>query len=770
MRVFTTEAPGTRSPCARVNLIGGFELLRADGSTVPLTSARARGIVACLLLAVDGRVSRDSLCEMFWGDRGESQARSSLRQSLFEIRGALNAASSDALQSDRDAVRLEKQHISSDVHDLAAVLDHADPTQLTAALAAIPATLLDDLGFGGSYQDWHIRETARLERALAASVHAKLEVLAGRGKWTDAGLLAEAWLRIDPLDEGAVAIALRADRATGANATAQRRYVAFKDLLTRELAIAPGPLVEAAMSEGAAGSVVTAKPEAVPATISHEPLLAVLAFDNLSADPGLAYLCDGVADEIQRTVAQGTALKVVARTSSFQFRGTDKNTTHVAAALGATHLLDGSVRKSGDRVRISAELVDCATHSAIWSDRYDGDLDDVFSLQDRIASEVAKALKVQLAQAVPGAELEPAVYELLLRARSIVAEGDPQFDDSAVVAVPLLEQVVAAASGHAPAWELLAGARAWQLRSVMSKQPYDEGHDGVVEAAETALRLDPSRTGAYVALAMLEPWGAYAAREKLLNKAIGLAPRDPVALTEMSNFCWSVGRFRDALHFAELACELNPLMPAARLHVAQMRTYVGDYETSIRMLEELHARWPDNHGVLLALLDNAAALGFREVYDRAIGDIKRFEGRPLRLLQRARGYQEAVLSDDPQLKAAWVEPIAAELERAGTLPLNYIVAVGDMGMAEQALAMAERSSYEHIFEPAGARPSAYYPGTIMGPWSTILKSPRFIDLCVRLGLCSYWMRSGTWPDCAGWTPYDFKAEVCRVLQIPVGAK
>ena len=261
--MLSAVGPLTQNACARVNLLGGFALFRADASPVQLTGARARGILACLLLAKDGRASREWLCELFWGDRGEAQARSSLRQSLFDIKAALQAADSDALHSDRDAIWLEKGRIASDVHDLAAVVEAGDAQRLTAALASISNLLLDDLGLGGSYQDWRNHETARLERALAIGVRSRLDESLARGDWSDAALLAEAWLRRDPLDEEVLAHAIRADRAAGANAAARRRYIAFRELLARELAIAPGPLVESAMNEVAAIASRTTHPAAL---------------------------------------------------------------------------------------------------------------------------------------------------------------------------------------------------------------------------------------------------------------------------------------------------------------------------------------------------------------------------------------------------------------------------------------------------------------------------------------------------------------------------
>ena len=283
----------------------------------------------------------------------------------------------------------------------------------------------------------------------------------------------------------------------------------------RKVAAGVAELVGRAMPEATATTAVRAGPAAA------ERLLAVLAFDNLSGDAELAYFSDGVSEEIQHTVAKSSALKVVARSSSFQFRGADKAVRRVAAELNATHLLDGSVRRAGGRVRISAQLVQCNGEVTLWADRFDGDLTDVFTLQERIAAAVAEALKITLATSVQAQIADPAIYEAFLKARGIITESDRLLDaETVAMAGPLLEQVVEAAPDFAPAWELLALSRAWTLRSGHRHADYATGRAGVIAAAETALQLDPQRGGAYEALAMLEPWGAYAARERLLLKAL----------------------------------------------------------------------------------------------------------------------------------------------------------------------------------------------------------------------------------------------------------
>jgi TolB-like protein len=487
-----------------------------------------------------------------------------------------------------------------------------------------------------------------------------------------------------------------------------------------------------------------------------ETLLAVLPFDNLSSDDELAFFCDGVSEEIQRSVSEASRLKVVARTSSFQFRGADKETGKVAGALGATHLLDGSVRRGGTRVRISAELIECGSRRVLWGDRYDGDLEDVFALQDSIASEVAQALKVALLPGRQEQTLPAELYEKFLRARGIVAGGDALFDDSAERAFPLLLEVTESAPDYAPAWELLASAGAASLRSGHFKGDYDERRTIVERAAATALELDHNRGEAHLAQALLEPWGAYREREKLLTKAITVSPNDPAALTEMSHFYWTVGRFQDALEMALRASELNPLMPAARLHVAQMHTYVGNYETSMEMHHDLHRRWPDNAGILISLLGFSSTLGFWDYFDDAVPDAENFDGWTARDLRATIAFAEALRFKDPGMVERRLTSYLGLLDKFGSVPLNLIQSIASLKGGEFALDVALKSDYSFIFDPRGARPGGYYPGVLLGPWSQSARLPRFSELCVRLGLVDYWIGTGTWPDAAGFVPYDFR--------------
>ncbi|MDB5480088.1 MAG: hypothetical protein JWO83_1141 [Caulobacteraceae bacterium] len=137
------------------------------------------------------------------------------------------------------------------------------------------------------------------------------------------------------------------------------------------------------------------------ALAAAEPRLAVLAFDNLCDGDDMAWFSNGVSEEILQAVANGAALKVIGRGSSFQFRGAEKSASHVAAALNVTHLLDGSVRRSGPTVRISAQLIECAGQTTLWSDRFDRELSDFLAVQDEIAGAVAAAVAMVFAPRQP---------------------------------------------------------------------------------------------------------------------------------------------------------------------------------------------------------------------------------------------------------------------------------------------------------------------------------------------------------------------------------
>ncbi|MBK8544199.1 MAG: hypothetical protein IPL62_12010 [Caulobacteraceae bacterium] len=247
-----------------------------------------------------------------------------------------------------------------------------------------------------------------------------------------------------------------------------------------------------------------------------EAVLAVLPFDNESYAAEMNYFSDGVADEIISTLLRQSKIKVIGRLSAFQFRGERKR--DAAVALKATHVLDGSVRLSGDRMRVSVQLIDAATKVALWSERYEGDRNDAFALEDEIAAKVAGSLRRSLSQSERAANpIDPAAYDLYLRARQIwLMMSDIEEDQAAV----LLERCVAIAPDFADAWAVLASVRALLLprdRDLIGTPAHDEA----LEAARRSLELDPDCAQGFAALSLLKPaFSAHADKLALVNEAL----------------------------------------------------------------------------------------------------------------------------------------------------------------------------------------------------------------------------------------------------------
>lgn len=511
-------------------------------------------------------------------------------------------------------------------------------------------------------------------------------------------------------------------------------------------------------------------PVAPPRSTSHagarivEPLLAVLAFDNLSGDAEMAYFSDGVSEEILQTVARGAELKVIGRGSSFQFRGADKAAAHVAKTLKATHVLDGSVRRSGAKVRISANLIECAGETTLWSDRFDRELSDVFVLQDEIAGAVAAALKVAFAPAVRAETVDPAAYTLYLQAREIRNRGllSPA---TMTKVIALLDEATRRAPNFARAWEFLAAMKVEHLRFNEDRTKRASGRADVVASAERALTLDPGLGGAYQALGQLEPFACFAEREARHMKALALAPGDPTVITNASLFFAEVGRLREALEQARQAYELDPMYPWAASWFATTLEFSGQARECRAQWRDFLAQWPDNELILWGALCATINYGDWSWFDELVR-VAHKVGFDSPTLRRAILWGETVRTLRPDLIAGRMAHVRQRLADTGVLPIVEFTIIYSLGLKDEAFDLIDKASFAYMRDadtdsPNGqAGPSMMFSVNHAGD---MMRDARFIGLCAKLGLCDYWVNTGRWPDCAedGVLPYDFRAECQR---------
>jgi len=494
------------------------------------------------------------------------------------------------------------------------------------------------------------------------------------------------------------------------------------------------------------------------------PLLAVLAFDNLSGDPEMAYFSDGVSQEILDTVARGSDLKVIARSSTFQFRGPEKAVRNVAANLRATHLLDGSVRRAGAHVRISAQLVDCASEITLWSQRFDRALDDVFALQDEIALAVAEALKATFTPATVVGRIDPAVYERYLKAKD-QGIGAQNLGLSLTERARLLEQVVAAAPQFAAGWAWLGQMRALLARGTERGAPFKRKRAEALEALDKAIVLDPQLPTPYIALTQLEPEGAFVCRWQHVVKSLQVAPDHADSLTLAGHFSFTVGWVGDALAYGRRAYELDPLHPMAAQGYASAVWACGDTDGARRLLLGFREKRSANVGLNLNLVNLAIFSRDWPAFDDAEAFARANGHKADPVMRAALDFGQAVRRGDAAYPGLLLQMVERELALTGTAPLQLLNVLCELGHNDEVFDAVERSSFAQIFDDEGGHAAGdYNPGIIFNRCSNwpMMSDPRFVRLCHKLRYIDFWLETGRWPDFADQVPYDFKGEALRL--------
>lgn len=493
----------------------------------------------------------------------------------------------------------------------------------------------------------------------------------------------------------------------------------------------------------------------------NEPVLVVLPFDNESELAAMDYFSDGVADEIISTLLRQSRLKVIGRTSAFQFRGERKR--EAAAALRATHVLDGAVRCAGERLRVSAQLIEAGGGVALWSERYDGERSDAFSLEDDIAAKVAAALKHKLVESQrAGQAIDPAAHELYLRARQIwlmLSDVEEEHAEN------LLERSVALAPDYADGWAGLASVRAFLLprdRDAIG----EPRHRAALEAAERALMLDPDCAQAFAALSLLKPaFAEYGEKLRLVKEALKRTPYDGSLHVARATWLYSVGRIKEAASALETANRLDPLGPAVEGLRASLMSARGQTAAAVELMSAAWARWPDSAFIWYIMWSTLCAAGrVDDAEALAAPNVPPRRGVNERDIAVLRNYV-ALLRLDQQDRREACERMLAQLSRAqGPLPLSGCVFAAAHGCAPRAFDVIELAlnngrglkpdNHDGFGMARAQSPLQLFVSTGGTP---IWAHDRFPALAARLGLAQYWIESGRWPDCASSVDYDFKA-------------
>lgn len=308
--------------------------------------------------------------------------------------------------------------------------------------------------------------------------------------------------------------------------------------------------------------------------------IAVLPFANISADPENEYFCDGLAEEILNALAKIEALQVAARTSAFSFKGREIDAGEIGRKLNVSSVLEGSVRKAGNRLRITAQLVNVADGFEIWSERYDRELKDVFDIQDEISLAIVEALKVKLLGAEKATVFRrhtdnTEAYQLYLKGRYHYAKWHK---DEWKRAIEYYEQAIAKEPDYAPAWAGIAEVQGqlWYFGHVGP----DSGARQFEMAVTRSLELDQTLPESHLGLAKLKFWYEWdwPGAEQEIKKTLVLNPNNGEAHASYGYLFAIIGRQFDAVTEARRALELDPLSLYIIFHVAWIFWLIGKYE------------------------------------------------------------------------------------------------------------------------------------------------------------------------------------------------
>jgi adenylate cyclase len=310
--------------------------------------------------------------------------------------------------------------------------------------------------------------------------------------------------------------------------------------------------------------------------------ICVLPFANMSADPQQEYFSDGISEDIITDLSKVSALSVVARNTAFTFKGKSVDVPEVARRLKVSHVLEGSVRKAGGRVRITAQLIDGRAGDHVWAERYDRDLDDIFALQDEISEAIVTALKLKLLpqekKAIERRGTESVeAYDLYLMARSYALtgnDGDPRMNEAME---RLLLQAVEIDPGYALAWRQLAAAQ------YILRRGHGRANDGGQAALDRALALDPYLAdGRALKAKMLADAGQHAEAEAEIAIALRLDPDSPSANNQAANIFYDQGRLEDAARHFERGVELDEAHLTAPFMLVSCYIALGDAQNTHR--------------------------------------------------------------------------------------------------------------------------------------------------------------------------------------------
>jgi TolB-like protein/Tfp pilus assembly protein PilF len=538
-------------------LLGGFELWSGDGRDAAPPGRKVRALMTCLALSPGKPWPREKLMALLWGDRSGEQARASLRQALAEMRRVLGEPS--PVRTEHDAISLDPALFTVDAVQFERL---AKAGKLDEAAALYHGPLLDGHRVRDSaFEDWILVERTRLHD-LAVDL---LDRMAAAQSGDAAIATAQRLLQLDPAREETHRLLMRLYASIGQRAQALRQYEHCREILQRDLEAKPDNETERLYRQiqheihPPPAQLTDAAP--TPASPLHDkPSIAVLPFHNLSGDPEQRYFSDGITEDIITELSRFHDLFVIARNSSFQYQGEAVDIRRVGRELGVHCVVEGSVRTLGDRIRITAQLIDASTGNHLWAERYDRDMQDIFGVQEDVARSVASTVGGRVAAAGRDRVLRLSVsalraYDLVLRAKALILRYNKADNEQARL---LAEKAVQLDPTNARAYTLLAWGHFYSYMAWWGASR-GEALARAYEASQQSVMLDEADSCTRMHLGLIHLFRRqYDEAQSEIEKAVDLNPNDSEARGAYGIFLTCTGKPDAAIEQFDLATRHNP--------------------------------------------------------------------------------------------------------------------------------------------------------------------------------------------------------------------
>jgi TolB-like protein len=478
------------------------------------------------------------------------------------------------------------------------------------------------------------------------------------------------------------------------------------------------------------------KGDAATPVAASQYSIAVMAFDDLSPAHDQEYFSDGMSEEILNALARVKGLKVIGRSSSFEYKGKNIGATKIGQALGVAHLLQGSVRRQGDKLRITASLVRTSDGEQEWSQTYDGQLADVFDLQESCARDIAAQLKVTLAgssdRLVTKASDSPQAYALFVEAQTLV---NHRFGDSLPRAIALLQQAIALDPGFARAWS--KQAIAYAVLAQYTASDWATNWKLSDAAARRALALDPNDADAYAALSYnLFSQRRYVDMVEPMRRALAIDPESDSANYWAANETAAMGRTAATDSRFKAMLGRDPGNELILFYEGATRWRMSDPAGMLEMVRRIgNDQWPYSQFVLAW-------------HSASVGD---FEQGAKQHANAFKAFGTTFTFDE--IEAIYHGAFQSEAQRQAALKI--VAARPDDDWAPTLLLeLGEPARSFAAFEHGKTGLSDAYLNWLWGPetWSRKARQdPAFQGFAKRLGMVDYWKQFG-WPDLCKPTP------------------